>query len=93
MSLILAAVLLITLLIVGVIVRMLVKPVRQLAHVMGHYRLGDSLEGLDMTRQDEIGHLNRSFKRLTTNIQELFANGQGVPREGALPLRIPALPA
>ena len=74
MSLILVAVLLITLLIVGVIVRMLVKPVRQLAHVMGHYRLGDSLEGLDMTRQDEIGHLNRSFKRLTTNIQELFAN-------------------
>lgn len=74
MSVILAAVLLITLLIVGVIVRMLVKPIRQLAHVMGHYQLGDSLEGLDMARQDEIGHLNRSFKRLTVNIQELFAN-------------------
>lgn len=74
MNLILAAVLLITLLIVGVIVRMLVRPIRQLAHVMGHYQLGDSLEGLDMARQDEIGHLNRSFKRLTVNIQELFAN-------------------
>ncbi len=74
MSLILAVVLLITLLIVGITVQMLVKPVRQLAHVMGHYGLGDSLEGLDMDRQDEIGHLNRSFKRLTANIQELFAN-------------------
>ena len=74
MSLILAVVLLITLLIVGITVQMLVKPVRQLAHVMGHYRLGDSLEGLDMDRKDEIGHLNRSFKRLTANIQELFAN-------------------
>ena len=74
MSLILAVVLLITLLIVGITVQMLVKPVRQLAHVMGHYRLGDLAGGLDMDRQDEIGHLNRSFKRLTANIQELFAN-------------------
>lgn len=74
MNVILTAVLLVTLLIVGLIVRMLVRPIRQLAHIMGHYRLGDSLEGLDMSRQDEIGHLNRSFKRLTVNIQELFAN-------------------
>jgi two-component system sensor histidine kinase YesM len=63
-----------TLAVVGVIVRMLVKPVRKLSHVMRHYKLGDSLEGLDMKRQDEIGYLNRSFKRLTVNIKNLFDN-------------------
>lgn len=69
-GLVLAAFALVTALIVG----HLVAPVRRLAHTMGHYRLGDSLDDLDMDRQDEIGHLNRSFRRLTANIQDLFRN-------------------
>lgn len=64
----------IALIIVGLIVGILVKPIKELSHVMRHYKLGDSLEGLDMMRRDEIGHLNRSFKRLTENIKDLFKN-------------------
>lgn len=66
LSLVLAA------LIAAVIVLMLVKPIRRLSGVMGSYKLGGSLHGLDMNRRDEIGQLNRSFQHLTDNIQGLF---------------------
>jgi len=74
MNLMLAAALVVTLMLVGVIVRMLVRPIRKLSDVMRNYSLGGPMEGLDMERRDEIGYLNRSFKKLTVNVQELFTH-------------------
>lgn len=74
MNLIVAATLLCAVLIAGGIVRWLVQPVRRLSTVMREYQLGSPLEGLDMERKDEVGQLNRSFRGLTQNIQELFGD-------------------
>ncbi|MEF9878677.1 MAG: histidine kinase [Clostridia bacterium] len=72
MSIMAGFVLTIAMLVTLLIVSQIVKPIRSLAHTMGHYELGDPPKGLNMERQDEIGHLNRSFLQLTDHVQELF---------------------
>ncbi len=51
----------------------LVKPIRVLARQMQVYSIDKELHGLDMARQDEIGHLNRAFSKMLDNIRELFS--------------------
>lgn len=51
----------------------LVKPIRALSRQMEVYSIDRELQGLDMKRQDEIGHLNRAFARMSGNIRELFS--------------------
>lgn len=60
--------------IIAIVARLLVRPIRQLSDVMRHYQLGDTLAGIDMRRKDEMGMLNRSFQDLTVHVQELFSN-------------------
>lgn len=60
-------------LMMGFISAKLVKPIRVLARQMKVYSINKELQGLDMTRQDEIGHLNRAFSRMSDNIRELFS--------------------
>ena len=67
---------LILVLIIAFISFNIVRPVRILARKMGRYSIGGDLDGLDMQRQDEIGHLNRAFGRMSNRIQELFSNLQ-----------------
>lgn len=72
MKMLIVGAMILTLAVAGVFVNRMVKPVHILAHIMRHYNLGESMEGLDMERRDEIGHLNRSFKKLTDNMQEQY---------------------
>lgn len=44
--------------------------------MMSRYHLGDSLEGLALSRRDEIGVLNRSFLSLTQHVQSLFTEAE-----------------
>lgn len=67
---------LILVLIIAFISFNIVRPVRILARKMGRYSIGGDLDGLDMKRQDEIGHLNRAFGRMSDRLQELFGNLQ-----------------
>jgi len=60
-------------LIMGFISTKIVKPIRVLARQMKVYSIDRELQGLNMTRQDEIGHLNRAFSRMSDNIRELFS--------------------
>ena len=60
-------------LMMGFISTKLVKPIRVLAHQMKVYSINRELQGLDMIRQDEIGHLNRAFSQMSDNIRELFS--------------------
>lgn len=52
----------------------MVHPIRALAHEMRAYRADRPLElqGIDLNRKDEVGHLNRSFVQMSKNITELF---------------------
>lgn len=57
----------------GFISAWLVRPIRVLARQMEVYSIDSELQGLNMKRQDEIGHLNRAFARMSGNIRELFS--------------------
>ena len=52
----------------------LVKPIRALSRQMEVYSIDNKLQGLNMTRQDEIGHLNRAFAQMSNHIRELFSS-------------------
>ena len=60
-------------LLMGFLSTKLVKPIRALSRQMEVYSIDRELQGLDMRRQDEIGHLNRAFARMSGNIRELFS--------------------
>lgn len=53
-------------------VRILVKPITVLTEKMGEYTVESRITGIDTTREDEIGHLNKAFCHLDDNIKQLF---------------------
>lgn len=76
MNAVMIVVLLAALGIAVMIARSLVSPIRRLSQMMSRYHLGDSLEGLALSRKDEIGVLNRSFLSLTQHVQSLFTEAE-----------------
>ncbi len=72
MNLILLLSVLAVIMVVAFIAHAIVSPVQTLARHMQGYTLGTALHGVNMERRDEIGHLNRSFRNLTGNLQEMF---------------------
>ena len=53
-------------------VKILVKPITVLTEKMGEYTVESRITGIDTTREDEIGHLNKAFCHLDDNIKQLF---------------------
>ena len=59
------------LIVVWLIVRTIVKPIKDISGKVSHYQVGDILK-YDYKRNDEIGQLYQSFKNMTENIEDLF---------------------
>lgn len=53
-------------------VKILVKPITVLTEKMGEYTVESRITGIDVTREDEIGHLNKAFCHMDDNIKQLF---------------------
>lgn len=52
--------------------KIIVYPIQKLTHEMGTFQVGAEIHGVNLKRNDEIGHLNRAFINLTDRIKELF---------------------
>lgn len=52
--------------------RIMTRPLKLLSEKMENYHPQEEIYGIDLKRSDEIGHLNRSFKRMSETIDELF---------------------
>lgn len=59
------------LVVVWLIVRTIVKPIKDISEKVTRYQVGDILE-YDYKRNDEIGQLYQSFEKMTENIEDLF---------------------
>ncbi|WMJ89981.1 sensor histidine kinase [Anaerocolumna sp. MB42-C2] len=74
MNILVMAALIILIIVIYFIAIMIVKPIKLLAHHMNQYdmNIDTSYKELNVKRNDEIGHLNRSFYNMNENIKELF---------------------
>ena len=62
------------LLLTGIISLRVERPIRYLEQEMGKYAVGSEIHGLDISRRDEIGKLNRAFITMSEHITDLFAS-------------------
>lgn len=72
MNLIILIVICALILILYLSIKMLVKPIAQLSGQMENYTLDMDLKEIDGDRTDEIGQLNRAFRKMSDNIRHLF---------------------
>ncbi len=61
--------------------RIMTRPLKILAGKMEKYHPQEEVQGIDLERKDEIGHLNRSFKRMSRTIDELFERQKAETKE------------
>lgn len=61
--------------------RMMTRPLEILADKMEKYHPQEEIRGIDLDRKDEIGHLNRSFQRMSRTIEELFEKQKAETKE------------
>lgn len=56
---------------VWIIIRTLVKPIKDISGIVSEYQVGDMLT-CSYRHNDEIGQLYRAFEKMTVNIEDLF---------------------
>jgi Predicted signal transduction protein with a C-terminal ATPase domain len=59
------------LVVIWIIIRTLVKPIKDLSGIVSEYQVGDML-ACRYKHNDEIGQLYKSFEKMTINIEDLF---------------------
>ena len=58
------------------VTNMMTRPIVALSEKMLSYQMEEGVKGLDFTRKDEIGRLNRAFRQMSDTIRSLFAKQQ-----------------
>lgn len=54
------------------VTNVLTRPIVALSEKMLSYQMEEGVTGLDFTRKDEVGRLNRAFRQMSDTIRSLF---------------------